>query len=1154
MEKVNISAFRLLGLMIGFFLLAGSALAQTTQESNEKEALADNLIKSQISRDSNPPITLQLDKVPIKKALKRIAGQAQAGLYYNSALLPNKTVSLNLQAVPLSKTLQKVLAGTSLRVVTSGRNITLRQKRETGLMQLPFAPVQETISGTVTDGQSGETLPGVNILVKGTTTGTSTDSGGNFELTVPSLQDTLVVSFIGYQTNEVHINGRTEINIAMQSQTITGEEMVVVGYGTQRRSDVTGAVSSVSSEDIETNSISTPDEAMRGKVAGVNVSTSSHAPGGGISVQVRGTASLSAGGQPLYVIDGMPISNNFSTGAGDVGGDGTSPNPLNSIDPSEIQSINILKDASATAIYGSRGANGVVIVTTKEGSRGQQNIDYVSSISFQQVSNKLDFMSGPQWARQMNEAAEQLGLNVPYNSQDIASMETTDWQDALFRTAPNVKQKLAFSGGSEDLQYRVSGSYQDQDGIVKGSSFDRYSASVNLNANISDNITVAENLMVSYFNNNTIDTDSKGYGTQPNIIKELMLAPPTFAARDSSGNPNRYSNYPLGLTGPKNPLENPLFMANSYDTKSNTFRLIGSVKGDWSIMDNLVLGVRFGTDIRDWRWFRYVPDGALAAGGSSGRATQVSERTANILNENTLTYTQNFNDLHRINLLAGFTYQQEKLDRLSGEAYDFPSNFYKYNNLGLASSPQSPGSYASKWNMLSYLGRLNYSFNNKYFLTASGRIDGSSKFGINNKYGVFPSVALSWQMEEEKFIEDLNIFSQLKLRTSFGVTGNEGIGVYNSLSLINTARDFGSGYVFNNQLVPVAYPSNLPNNNLSWEKTSSYGIGLDMGFFTDRVNLSADYYYKKTTDLLLNVPIPTQTGYGSILQNTGSMENEGFELAMTSYNLVGDFNWNTQLNFSTNRNEILSLGGAGFLYDGWVGDGNVLPHGRQTVRLEPGHPLGAFYGSVYAGIWESQEQIDEVGTMPAAQPGDMRFADTNGDGIFDSRDDEFIGDPNPDFQFGITNDFAYKQWDLHVFMYGKYGNDVLNLTRQRLLSGRGVSAERLDRWTPSNPNANNVAASADIPRLSSSYLIEDGSFLRLQNVTLSYNIPVDKFAEGIFRSAKISIAVNNAFVLTNYSGYDPEVNSYGSSNTVGGMDRYGYPAARSYSINVNLGF
>lgn len=1010
----------------------------------------------------------------------------------------------------------------------------------------------KSITGKIT-GENGEPIPGVTIVVKGTATGTTNNPDGTYKISVNTNAKTLVYSSIGFIGQEMAVGAQTTINVVLQTDTRQMDEVVVVGYGSQKKSDLTGAIASVSGKDIEKATINTPDKALQGKVAGVQVHTNSNAPGGSIAVQIRGTASLSAGGSPLYVIDGMPINNDFRTGfSSDAGTYGAPPNPMNSIDPSDIASIQVLKDASATAIYGSRAANGVVLITTKRGKANEHNIDLEYSLGIQESRRTLSFMNASQWAQQANERAVLLGRPKVYTDAQVDAFgEGTNWQQEVLRRAPKQNYKLSFSGGSEKIRYMLAGSLADQQGILKGSSFKRYGATINIDANVSKRLTIGESFMYTVTDNYTVPTDTKGYEGVSNVIDAVYEAPPTIPARDENGQPSLFSGYPLG-----GGLENPLVMTERYKQVGTTMRMIGNVYGNYKIMEGLDLDVRFGADIRDWRYSEYYPIGSEASAGANGKARQTSIRNVNYTSSNTLTYSRNIGKVHNIKVLAGFTYQRAKDESLDAAAFGFPSDIFEYYNLGLGGSPQAPGSFTSQWTLISYLGRLNYSLYNKYLLTASVRVDGDSKFGANNKYGVFPSVALAWQLDNEEFIKQMDLFSQLKLRASFGKTGNESIGVYRSLSLLATASGSRSAYIFKDAKVPIAWPQNIANPDLSWEKTSEWNIGIDMGILKDRLSFSMDYYYKKTTALLLDVPLPSQTGFESILRNTGAMLNKGFELAVNSVNMTGRFNWSTNFNIAFNRNEVLSLGGVPYLYTGWVGGGNVTPHGKNTSRLEPGHPVGQFYGSVYEGIWRSQEEIDKVGTMPAAKPGDIRYKDVNGDGIYDTEnDDVYLGNPNPDFIFGLTNDLSYKRFSLHVFAYGEYGNKVLNLaTQQLVLDGIGVSAARLQRWTPENPDNPYPAASASNPQRISSNMIEEGSFLRIQNISLSYNLPVQNWRTGFLRNARLGIAVDNLAVLTNYSGYDPEVNSFGSSNTVKGMDRFGYPAARVYRLEVKLGF
>ncbi|HYW36256.1 MAG TPA: SusC/RagA family TonB-linked outer membrane protein, partial [Balneolaceae bacterium] len=528
---------------------------------------------------------------------------------------------------------------------------------------------------------------------------------------------------------------------------------------------------------------------------------------------------------------------------------------------------------------------------------------------------------------------------------------------------------------------------------------------------------------------------------------------------------------------------------------------------------------------------------------------------------NTLTYKKQFNN-QSIKVLGGFSYQKQKDNTLSASAYGFPSDFYKYNNLGLGTNPQAPSSGASKWTLISYFARLHYILANKYILTASYRIDGNSKFGANNKYGTFPSVSAAWKLGNEKFIKNLNLFSHLKLRFGYGQTGDAEIGTYQSLSSISTSNGQFGAYAYNGKQVPIAYPNGIANPDLSWEKTKEFNYGLDMGFVNDRLTISANYYDKKTTAMLLNQPIPRQSGFSSVLDNIGKMRNTGVEVQISSENVVSkSFNWNTSFNISGNRNKVLSLGGTNYIYTGWgIYAGNYI-HGSHVTRIQVGHSVSNFYGVVYDGLWKSKKQIKNVGTMPSATPGSIRYKDLNGDGTWSpNKDSKFLGTASPKFQFGLTNNFSYKNFDLHVFIYGEYGNKVYDIPLEHTLyNGSGLSAKRVKkRWTPQSPNNPYPAANSGSMFTINSADVVDASFLRFKNVTLTYHIPVSKRNNnGIFRKASIGVSVDNLAVITSYPGYDPEVNSFGgghSPNKTKGVDRYAYPASRTIRFNLNLGF
>ena len=1094
-------------------------------------------------------INLSMENASFREVIERL--EKESGYYvvikYDQNIL-DKKVDVNFRKATVIEILDDLLNNTGLGYKIIDKYIAISALNDVN------APDKQskTISGKITD-SSGASLPGVSVFVKGTTTGLVADSNGKYSLTNVPENATLVFSFVGMLTQEIAIGNKTTINVVLEENTVGIEEVIAIGYGTMKKSDLTGSISSISSKDLQKTMITTPDQALQGRVAGVQVRTDSHAPGGGISVQVRGTSSLSASGQPLYVVDGFPISNEFVVvGPADVGDGTAAPNPLNSIDPSNIESIEVLKDASATAIYGSRATNGVVLITTKRGAGGKTKFDFEVSHAVEQCSKYLEVLGAKEWAGIVNEANDQNGKAHTFTDAAIAAMgEGTDWQREVFRTAQTKKYKMAISGGTPDLRYMIAGNYSDQDGIVKNTNFKRYSASVNIDANVNKKFSIGTSISFSNSIENMLPSDSKGYSTSPTVISNIFNAPVHLPVRDSNGNYTVFSNY---IGGNANG-DNPVYMVDKYDINTNTTRILGNVFGNYKIAKGLDFKVRLGMDYRDWRYKNYYPVASLIAKSTEGAASQLSEKTMNILNEEILEYKATFNKKHQLSVMAGFTSQTERDEYIKALGYGFPSDAYKYNNLAVAKQ-QYISSQQSKWTLLSYIGRVNYTFNNKYLFTATARYDGSSKFGVNNKYGFFPSAAGAWRMGEENFIKKLNLFSNLKFRIGYGSTGNERIGLYNSISTIDNYKDYMYGYVFGGTLVGVAYPKNIANPDLTWEKSQDVNMGLDMGFLDNRISITADIYKKKTTDLLMSVPLPTESGYTSVLQNVGSMENKGIELSLQTVNVkTASFNWSTNLNFSMNRNKILDLGGASQMFAGWVGGGNSNLNGGNIVRLAPGQPVGCFYGVIWEGIWKSAEEIASAGTMKAATPGTPRYKDVDKSGTFDAKDCTYIGNPNPDYTFGFNNDFSYKQWSLGVYAYGEVGQDVACIGKRLLASGTSVYApNRRDRWSASNPNGTTVRAAAGYNAYLSTDNIYDASYIRIKTIVLNYSLPVKKLNINWLASAKISISAENPFLFTNYPFYDPEVNSFGSSNSVKGVDRFSYPSSKSYRIGLSVSF
>jgi len=1094
-------------------------------------------------------VSINIKNVALKEVLSKLEDKCSCNFMYSEKFVDvNRKVSLNVENKNLDEVLSLLFSGCDIKFERKDRIIILKGSDKTN--ESSVAQQNRNISGKVND-STGVPLPGVSVVIKGTTTGTITNNNGIYTLSNVPNNAILQFSFVGMKPKEILISGKTTIDIVMEEESVGLDEVVAIGYGTTHKKDLTGAVSSVSAKDIKASSLTTPDQALQGRVAGVQVQTSSHAPGGGISVQVRGTSSLSADGQPLYVVDGFPISNEYSSASSVDGIVGISQNPLNSIDPSNIESMEVLKDASSTAIYGARGANGVVLITTKKGKTGKATISFESLTSMDTPSKYLKFINAEEWGTLVNEADDQNGVSRTFTDTEIANMGVgTDWQREVFRTALTQNYKMSVSGGTPDVRYLLSGSYLDQQGIVTSTDLKRYTINLNMDANVTKKAKIGTNIMFSNTLNDMVPTDSKGYGNQTNLIANILFSWPYIPVKDKDGNYTFFKDYKKGVGG----MDNPVYMAKEYDIQDNTSRLLGSVYGSYKITDGLEFRVRLGLDYRDWRYNSYYPIKSAVAVSNGGAANVTSERTVNFLNENILEYKRKFGDKHQLDVTVGFTNQTENDELVKAIGYGFPSDYYKYYNLGIAKT-QYTSSERNKWTLLSYIGRINYVFNDKYLLTATGRYDGSSKFGKNNKYGFFPSVAGAWRMYEEDFIKNLNIFSNLKLRAGYGSVGNERIGLYKSMSTITTAKDYNSGYVFGGNLVGIAYPNTIPNPDLSWEKTQDLNFGLDMGFFNNRVSLSFDIYKKKTNDMLVSVSLSRESGYSSVLENIGSMENKGIDIALRTVNCNSkSFTWTTDLTFSLNRNKVLDLGGASEIYTGWLGGANNGLNGSNAVRLAPGHPVGEFWGVIWDGIWKSQEEINQVGTMKSAKPGSPKFRDVDGSGTFDSKDCTYIGDPNPDFTVGFNNSISYKQWSFAFNCYGAIGQEVLNISKVKKDGGTYYGAARRNRWTPTNPQGTATAANAGYPGYVCTDNVEDGSFVRIQTISLGYNLPVKKLNISWLNELKFTLTADNPFVFTKYSGYDPEVNSYGTDNSIKGIDMYGYPASRSFRFGIKADF
>lgn len=987
------------------------------------------------------------------------------------------------------------------------------------------AIINSSLSGEVLDEKTKEPIIGATVQIKGTTHGVVTDVQGKFHFeTGQILPYTLIVSSMGFKTKEV-IAENSGIRIFIAEDAKQLNEFVVVGYGTQKKSDLTGSVASVSKQIIEQTPVSSFDRLLQGSVSGIQVTQASGQPGSAVSIRIRGGNSITGGNEPLYVIDGFPVYNdNNDVNAGVTSG--PSINALASLNPSDIESIDVLKDASATAIYGSRGANGVVIITTKKGKQGQNSVSYETYYGQQELIKRIDVLtSSRDWALLKNDALIAAGKPAYYSQAQLDALQGgTDWQAVAFKKAPIQNHQLTFSGGDDKTRYAISANYFKQDGILRGSDFDRYSLRLNLDRTVSKKFKVGTNLTASRTSANEANSS---------VVSTLLLLPPTVSIYDANGNYTLQSPFEVALGNPIATLEQEI-------NQTTTFRLLGSFSAEYNILENLVAKVLVGGDIINNKQNRYVPSTLFEGYTTSGSASVGTKFVSTWLNENTLTYTKAL-DKHSFNALVGYTQQRYENESVIANARGFVSDLLTYNNIASGSLNVLPASSASAWALQSFLGRINYNFDRKYYLTITARADGSSRFGKNNKWGYFPSAALAWNLSNESFLEKWDFVNNLKLRLSAGLTGNQEIGQFQSLATLSN-----NAYLFGDQLAVGFAPNRIANPNLSWEKTTQIDFGFDLGLFNDRINFTVDAYLKKTSDLLLTVPVPYTTGYTTSLQNYGTVENKGIELTLNTQNTRGKFQWTTNVLFSINRNKILSLGdGVSYL----ISDPNIA---------QVGQPLGSFYGFQSAGLLQTGDDVDKIPVIDPAttKPGDRLYADINGDGKVTQADDRtIIGSAQPKFLAGLTNNFSYQGFDLSVFFYASYGNQLFNQNRQQLelLSGQqNAASSALDRWTTSNATNTVQRAKEDPAPVTTSRYVEDASYLRLRTLTFGYTFPKGKLKA--IKNLRLYVLANNPLTLTKYTGYDPDVSRNEQSTLQQGIDYGSYPIAKSYQFGLNIGF
>ncbi|TZF82278.1 TonB-dependent receptor [Pedobacter sp. BS3] len=999
---------------------------------------------------------------------------------------------------------------------------------------------QTNVTGTVTS-TDGQPLIGASIAVKGASGSATSDANGKFTIRVNSTNATLIFRYIGYATKEIALNGKTIANVSLEPESTALDEIVVIGYGTVKKSDLTGSVASIKADDLTKGTNINVQQALQGRTPGVQIYQKSGEPGAAMSLQVRGITSITGNNAPLYVIDGMPINDAVAVGSASPGGTTNNPNnrtPLNTLNPSDIASIEILKDASATAIYGSRGANGVVMITTKKGKAGKLTVNYNATYGRQEVSNTQRYMTGDEYTAAINGIIADGNLNTNTYIPVTGTNYNTDWQELLFRKAAIQSHDVSFSGGNQNTKYYISAGYFDQDGVMLNSSTKRYNAKVNLETSVPSKYNVGISLATAYIRDH-YNANGTGLNDNASALYMAQNYDPTAPAYNTDGS---YYRSPLMA-----PMDNPLAVINGQYSVGDTYRTFGNIYAEYFFIPSLSAKVRVGADINDAQRYFWIDPSTLTGASYNGYADVRDGKRGYYLAEGTLNFNKTFGK-HKLSGVAGATYERYTSSSLVANARSFALPDLTYNALGTGDQTLNGVSNGRQENILvSYLGRVNYTLSDKYLFTASIRADGSARFGPENKFGYFPSAAVSWKIKQENFLKNVTLVDDLKLRASYGAIGNQPNDNYLYLSTYAAGRDA----VFNGQRVTSLQPSRSPNPSLQWESARQTDIGLDFGLLHSRLTGSIDYYNRKTFNLLYSVPQPLSSGFGARTENVGSMRNAGFEFALNGVIIEDkDFKLDANFNITTLKNKILSLGGVSQVIGS--GPGNI---GEYSI-LKPGESIGSYYGYVVIGVWQTG---DDFSKAPAGvRPGDLKYLDKDDNKIIDASDREILGNALPDFYYGFNTNVSYKRLSLAIFFEGSHGAKMLNSS---LVDSyypvdfrRNKLAELyLNRWTPTNPTneypsfiPGDVQGSKNVTNKT----VEDASYLRLQSVRLSYRLPLPK--NKFISNATIFINGQNLYTFTKYSGADPAVNAIGDN--ILRVDYNSYPLTRTFTGGLNVQF
>ncbi|AOW10785.1 SusC/RagA family TonB-linked outer membrane protein [Flavobacterium gilvum] len=1090
-------------------------------------------------------------KMSVDEVFDLIMEQTDYKFFYEEGIFKGlPKVDVKKGTVEANDLLRQSLSNANIDIVIGKNNTVIIKEKP----KVVTTTVQQKIvvSGRVLD-QKGLPLPGANVLEKGTKNGTQTDFDGKFSISVENKNATLEISFLGFNTQDIKVNGQSSITITLQENASTLNEIVVVGYGNQKKKMLTNAVSAVSSKQIKDLPVTSPGAALAGQVAGVTVVGTNGAPGRAPVIRVRGTGSITAGNSPLYVVDGFPLPDSST---------------FNLISPQDIQSIEVLKDAASAAIYGSRGGNGVVIVTTKRGTKGKTKFSFNSYAGSQQALNKVSVLNTKQLIDYMKEGYANQGLPIPpAYANPAANLPDTDWQDQIFRNGMQYSYQLSASGGSDAVKYSVSGGHLSQDGIVKGTGYERFNLMANLDADLSKRIKVGVSFMPSYAINTDKDTNGSGseatsgatgsLGGFYGVLGNALMMPSLYPVKYANGNYGQPSIDPV-YSGFSPNFTNPVAIIDLYEDKTKTVTLLGNSYLEFMIIEGLKFKTTFGFMNSNLSRNIFTPSTLGRAAFNTATITNpnlnaiAAQRQVglnqNWVSENYFTYDKTIGD-HDFSVLAGYSAQQNvsTMETLTGTSGTFLSD--AVHTVGGAGEIKASSFYTGN-NLISMYTRLNYSYKDKYILAAAFRRDGSSRFGTNNKYANFPSVSAAWRVKQEKFMDNVDWISDLKLRASYGETGNYNIGDYAWQSYMGPGNyTFGTG----NGTINYGYiPTGLSNDNLTWEKNQQTDIGLELGFLKNRIALTADLYRRTTSNLLLNKGIPAINGFGlSILDNIGSVENKGLEIGLLTRNLEGKLKWTTNFNITFNKNKVLELANHVPLFQGFL----------NAYKLEEGQPISRLWGYKQIGVYQNAADVanSPVWTAAPMKPGDVKFEDYNHDGKVDVNDMQDLGTAAPKYIFGFVNTFQYGNFDLNIVMRGSQGGQnmyAIDRNQFRFFGSVNPRTNVLDRWqseqNPGNGMEPRVANSNSDTNSNSTRYLHDASFLQITNLTFGYTLPQMKSLP--FDSMRFYLTSQNLAMWTkDYPGYNPEANQSNDA-TLGVDNGSSYPLARSIILGVNLNF